>query len=301
MLRWRLIGAVAIIVPVLGLLWLDDQSQYNFDHPGIWFATLLVVVGSVCVVELSQLVSRGGHALRTPTTFFVALAGMLIMVLPRLFPLSSGEELNSAIAGWPAIGLATVVALLLIRELFFFKAGQGATERIAMSLLAIFYVLVPFIFMFELRMWSKDNPRLGMMSVVSVIFVAKLADSGAYFAGRNFGKRPMAPVLSPKKTIEGGIGGVIVAMLAGIIFLRLIIPAFVPSYRPATWWGPLGFAASVAVAGMIGDLSVSLFKRDADQKDSGKLLPGLGGGLDVLDSILWAAPVGYLWWICGAL
>lgn len=301
MLRWRLIGAVAIIVPVLGLLWLDDQQKYNLDRPGIWFAVLAVLIASICVVELSQLVSRGGHALRSPTTFFVALVGMLIMVVPRFFPLSADAVLNTTTVGWSAVGLATVVGLVLIRELFFFEAGQGATERIAMSLLAIFYVLVPFIFMFELRMWSPTNPRLGMMSVVSVIFIAKLADSGAYFTGRKFGKRPMAPVLSPKKTIEGGMGGVVVAMLAGIIFVRLIIPAFIPGYRPATWWGPLGLAASVAIAGMIGDLSVSLFKRDADQKDSGKILPGLGGGLDVLDSILWAAPVGYLWWICGAL
>ena len=83
--------------------------------------------------------------------------------------------------------------------------------------------------------------------------------------------------------------------------MNVIAPWACEGYRPNTWWGPLLLAGSVAVAGMLGALSVSLFKRDADQKDSGNFLPGLGGGLDVLDSILWGAPVGYLCWISGAL
>ncbi len=297
MLRWRLLGAVTIIIPVLGLLWLDDQ--YNFGRPGIWFALLAVLLGVVCTAELSEIIVHGGHTLRKPATLLVAIVGMLIMVVPRFWHPVADGPIGTLPVGWSPIALACVVALILFRELFYFQSGQGATERIAMGLLASFYVLIPFIFMMELRMDSPD--RLGMMSVVSVIFIAKFADAGAYFTGRKFGKRPLAPVLSPKKTIEGAVGGILVAMIAGAVFLWLILPNTCPPFRPANGWAPFGLAVSVAIAGMVGDLSVSLFKRDANMKDSARLLPGLGGGLDILDSILWAAPVGYLWWASGTL
>ena len=111
MLRWRLIGAVTIIVPVLGLLWLDDQR--NFGFPGIWFALLAILAASLCVVELAQLVSRGGHALRILMTTSVAASCMLLIAAPRFWPLSAIYSLATGQArlSWAMIAMATAVAL----------------------------------------------------------------------------------------------------------------------------------------------------------------------------------------------
>ena len=153
--------------------------------------------------------------------------------------------------------------------------------------------------MVELRLWLPD--RRGLLACFSIVTVTKFADAGAYFAGRFLGRHKLCPNLSPKKTVEGAVGGIVAAALGGWAYWAWVIPAYDMEMLRAEGqgWAILGFSLSMAVAGMLGDLSISLFKRDADQKDSAKILPGLGGSLDVLDSILWAAPVGFLWWASG--
>jgi len=280
----------------MALLWLDDQ--WNGGRPGIWFAGLLVGVGLLCCLELTWLFSHSDKRLDGKIIGVASLAAMIVTVIGR-FDVIPHEDCPLGYWGWSALGLSTSIAIVTVVEMRQFRAGDGATVRMALGLLLLFYVLLPFSFMLHLRMWAPTT--LGLLAVASIIFATKFADAGAYFAGRLFGKHPMSPVLSPKKTVEGAIGGFLGAALASFFFFRCLVPFFQPSGEIASLGAIVGFAVTLAGAGMLGDLTISLFKRDVGQKDSAKWLPGLGGCLDVLDSVMWAAPVGYVWWISGLL
>jgi phosphatidate cytidylyltransferase len=189
--------------------------------------------------------------------------------------------------------LALVVIMLM--EMQRFRGPGRAVARAGVTLLAVVSILLPLSFLLHLRLISPD--RIGLLALVSLIFVVKSADTGAFTAGRMFGKHAMSPKLSPKKTIEGAVGGVLAAVLAAWFFLRVFMPwATGTNFRTPHGLAVLLYGFSLAVAGMFGDLSVSLIKRDVDRKDSSSWLPGLGGLLDVLDSLLWTAPIAYVWW-----
>src|SRR5262249_50867561 len=120
------------------------------------------------------------------------------------------------------------------------------------------------------------------------IFVPKCCDIGAYFTGRFLGKHRMTPVLSPKKTWEGAAGG-----LASAVLVAFVINAFDPVFNNTLVVAGFGF--TVGAAGMLGDLAESLIKRDCRIKDASQAVPGFGGVLDVIDALLFAAPVAYVW------
>jgi len=126
-----------------------------------------------------------------------------------------------------------------------------------------------------------------------MLAIVKFADAGAYFAGKSFGRHKLIPAISPGKTVEGLIGGMLMSIIVAYTFLRLILPGLgVPS--GATWWGPALLGCLLTLVGLVGDLLESMIKRTVGTKDSGALLPGLGGVWDVTDSLLPSAIVGYL-------
>ena len=132
------------------------------------------------------------------------------------------------------------------------------------------------------------------LALALTVFVPKGNDIGAYFTGkfltgRVLGRTPLTPLLSPKKTWQGAIGGMIVsvAVALGINELGPVLPF--------GRLGAIGFGLSVGLAGVLGDLAESLIKRDLQAKDASKSVPGFGGVLDVIDSLLFAAPVAWLW------
>jgi phosphatidate cytidylyltransferase len=120
--------------------------------------------------------------------------------------------------------------------------------------------------------------------------VVKFTDIGAYFGGRALGKHKLIPWLSPGKTWEGLFFGLATAGLIGAVFSHFISQ---PDYHLA-WWKGVIFGAVIGGIGQLGDLLESLMKRDAEVKDSGRLIPGFGGILDIIDSPLLAAPFAYL-------
>jgi len=136
-------------------------------------------------------------------------------------------------------------------------------------------------------------PGTGIFLVLFCLTAVVLCDAGAYFAGRRFGRRKLAPRISPSKTVEGAIGG-LAAGSVGALVAKAVFDVFWPDLSAALGWraaAALGFV--VSVAGMIGDLVESLLKRDARTKDAGQLLPGMGGVLDRIDSPLLGIPVMY--------
>ncbi len=136
-------------------------------------------------------------------------------------------------------------------------------------------------------------PETGIFLMLFCLTAVVLCDAGAYFAGRRFGRRKLAPRISPSKSVEGAIGGLAAGTIGGLA-AKGVFDLFWPALSAPLGWGPaaaMGFV--VSVAGMIGDLVESLLKRDAHAKDSGHLLPGMGGIMDRIDSPLLGIPVMY--------
>ena len=118
-------------------------------------------------------------------------------------------------------------------------------------------------------------------------------DTGAYFAGRAYGKRKLAPRISPGKSVEGAIGGILAGTAAGLL-MKGVFDVFWPSLSQAfAWSAAIPFGIVLSLVGILGDLVESLLKRDAEVKDTGALLPGTGGVLDRIDSPLLGIPVMY--------
>jgi phosphatidate cytidylyltransferase len=279
------------MVPVVGLLALDDLA--NFDRPGLWLVPLGLLVGLPCVWELAGLFGRVTPGLDLRLVALVGVVMILLLCSPVLVP-----QWNPVLGTWGGIVLALTTGLVVLAtmEMVRFRSAGNAAVRTAVSLFALALIGLPFAFVLNLRLLPLQPPRASLLAVASFVFVVKLADVGAYFAGRGYGQRRLAPGLSPNKTVEGAAGGFLAAVVAAMVFQLVIFP-WVVGYPvgPATVPTVVAYGLSIAAAGLLGDLCVSMVKRDAGCKDSGDWLPGLGGLLDVTDSILWSAPVAYFW------
>lgn len=134
-------------------------------------------------------------------------------------------------------------------------------------------------------------PGAGIFFVVYTLTVVINCDAGAYFAGRAYGRHKLAPQISPGKSVEGAVGGILWGTLAGLI-CKLVFDRFWPDLSASLDWVVLvGFGVMLSIVGIVGDLVESLLKRDAAIKDAGSLLPGMGGVLDRIDAPLLAVPV----------
>lgn len=299
MLRWRLLVAAAIIVPLVGLLLAD--FHVNFNAPGIWLfplALLLTVLASAEVLDLLR--AKDLH----PAAWSVYTGALLVVVaslVPQLW-LFTGSEYPAdgplGKLGWPLVAMAIGVALAFVGEMARYEKPGGVIVNVALSVFTIAYVGLLLVFLIALR--TYHNNEWGMAALISAVFVTKMSDTGAYTFGRLFGRHKMSPVLSPKKTIEGGIGGIVTACLCSAAFFYWLVPVIIglDDAEPQLW-GCIVYGVVVAIAGMIGDLAESLLKRDMERKDSSSWMPGLGGVLDVLDSLLFAAPAAYLCFVTG--
>ncbi len=196
--------------------------------------------------------------------------------------------------GWPLITLTIAMLVAFCGEMARYAVPGRVVVRTGLSALSFIYVGVLLSFVVQLRLLGSN--LTGMTALVSLITVVKMGDSGAYTVGRMFGRHKMAPVLSPGKTWEGVAGAIVFAMFGAWIVFRLLPSA---GSDRAFCWQWLIYGAVVGIAGLIGDLAESLIKRDAGRKDSSAWMPGFGGILDVLDSILLAAPIAWILWMSG--
>jgi phosphatidate cytidylyltransferase len=174
--------------------------------------------------------------------------------------------------------LITALAVLL------WRLGHGPAGYLQDAASGVFVALyVPLLAGFAVLLLRPDD---GATRVLAFIATVVASDVGGYAAGVLIGKHPMAPSISPKKSWEGMAGSVTTCMLVATPFLVLGLDG--------PWWGGLVFGAALAVSSTVGDLGESLIKRDLGIKDMGHLLPGHGGIMDRLDSLLPAAAVSYL-------
>ncbi len=299
MLRWRLVSAAVLITLLSGLLWLD-YHQLGVMRPGFWLlplATLFIVLANF---ELFDLYGAQGWAPRRGLTVVCTVATFWSSAIPLLW---SEYPANCPVGrlGWPLLVQIGSLMAILVGEMMRFREPGRTLVHVALSGFSVFYLGTLGSFLILLRCWSGN--AAGWMALVSMIAVVKMADTGAYFAGRLFGRHPLAPILSPKKTWEGVLGGVTASVLTAGLFFHFLWPRLVgaathdsgATSTPAPWrW--LVYGVLLALAGILGDLAESLLKRDAQIKDAGRRLPGMGGILDLLDSLLVAAPVAYFCW-----
>jgi phosphatidate cytidylyltransferase len=199
-------------------------------------------------------------------------------------------------AGETTIALfAVLVLVVFFGEMLRYEKPGGILANFAASVFALAYVGLMFYFIAQLRMtW-------GVGAMLSMIVVVKMGDTGAYTIGRLFGRHKMAPRLSPGKTLEGAAGAVAFAILGAWLSFTCLLPATMLSPPQSGVSGWILYGLLLGVAGMFGDLAESLIKRDAGRKDSSTWLPGFGGVLDILDSLLLAAPVAWFCWAAGLI
>lgn len=188
-----------------------------------------------------------------------------------------------------------IVAVFIIFCCHFNKI-ESALASVSSQIFGLLYVAVPLGFMLKILypgLSSHFTIQDGRLWFAYLICVSKITDIGAYFGGRLFGKRKLAPVLSPNKTWEGAIIGFIFSIALSVLFTAASYLFNLKSFE-LTYLNSVLLGAGISIASQVGDLSESLLKRDANIKDS-NTLPGLGGMLDTLDSLLFAIPVLYFY------
>ncbi len=293
----RLLAATLILTPLLALVAAD--YWLSGSRPGIWLLPVLLLVSLAAAHELADLLSAGGPRVAP----WVVLCGVAGVLAAACFPILWGDYPADCLLGrlgWPLAALVIALFAVFAVEMRRYESPGEAVPRIAATFFAIAYIALPMAFFPSLRAFHGNN--WGMAACVSVILIAKTADTGAYIAGKNFGRRKMAPRLSPGKTWEGAAGGMLAAVLVSWAYFALLVPWWTGTEPIAgLWWRAPLYGLLLGAAGMLGDLGESLLKRDRNRKDSSHWLPGLGGVLDMLDSLLPAVPLAYLCWVGGLL
>ena len=244
--------------------------------------TLFGAIYAGVLIGIFGFTSFGPHLLALFTLLLLNEVAKILHVESR-YPLLAFSTLGIALGIYFDWGnaediVASTVLISVLLVLTLLRAEKPAHEM-RRSLFALSYIWLPMAYVIQS---ARDFPQL----ILFIFIMIWSSDSFAYLAGRAFGKRPMAPKLSPKKTIEGMIGGILGTIIVGIVanyYWDLLATEVAVSLALAT-----------SIAAPFGDLVASSLKREADVKDSGVFLPGHGGALDRLDSFITAAPMAIL-------
>lgn len=294
MLRWRLVLGTLIIATLVGLGWLDHHCG---DAPGALGLPLLPVAVAFAVLASGDLIHLANAGGIQPLPWAV-YGGNLLLLASHWLPVAGGSLDAGRSCTAPMAGVLVALAIgclaVLLGEMSRYRKPGGVLVNAATAVLCLVYVGGMLSFAVQLRMaW-------GLGALASLVFVVKAGDIGAYSIGRLVGRHKLAPVLSPGKTVEGAIGALVFACFGSWACFAWLVPFLAPEGAKGTSaWGWMAFGLLVGLAGMLGDLAESLLKRDVGCKDSSRWLPGFGGVLDILDSILFAAPVAWLCWALG--
>ena len=252
----RVLSGAVLIALVVAIVWLTP--------PAIFYAAAAIVT---CLAVREYLILAGGLGLQPPRMLSWAIT--LVLCTGVALRLANLEFVL-------ATGFLAIASAMLARGV-----DRTALASLAAAILPAVYIGVPIGALVAMRI--AHGPAAVFLLMVTVM----ISDTAQYYTGRAFGRRPLAPAISPKKTVEGAVGG----FLFGALSLAIL----------GWWWLPavhMGLRVliglTVAALGIAGDLFESLLKRSAGVKDSSTLIPGHGGVLDRIDALLFAAPVYYL-------
>ncbi|WP_129360638.1 MULTISPECIES: phosphatidate cytidylyltransferase [Micrococcaceae] len=249
------VGATLVVVVVIGLFFVPMVI--------VAVAALAAAVGTW---EVGQALNHK-RGMRVPIIPAVVTGALL----PFAAYFGGGEALILSVLG--------AVSLLTLWRAFGQKSGM------LLSIMGGIFVMcwVPFMLALAVLIFREDN---GAAKVFTIVLMAIGNDTWGYIAGVFFGKHPMAPRISPKKTWEGFAGSMIGSMIVGVLCAVFLLGA--------PWWNGIVIAVLLVVASTVGDLSESMVKREIGIKDMSNILPGHGGVMDRLDSIVFAAAIGYV-------
>jgi phosphatidate cytidylyltransferase len=272
----RIVSTVILWVISLGALWI-------FRTPGA--VALIALFAVLALREFYRLQAAAGRA---PFAWLGMFFGGLITAAPW------AEERF----GWPAHPLLAMAVVIFAIRILGERPADKRVEALASTLFGLVYVALMLQYLVRIITPLGDGDPFSaggrLLLCLWLVAVAKFCDTGALLTGLLFGRHPMAPQISPKKTWEGAVGGIATSMLVGALGAWLggshgrgNWPADLTPLRAAL------IALPIAAVAIVSDLVESVIKRQADIKDSGHAVPGIGGVFDVVDSLLLAAPVGY--------
>lgn len=279
MLKHRLLFGTLMTVFFTGLVvldgWLDGSLTASAADDKQVRATMLTVLVAVVIglggVEFSALAAAKGLIVLNPA----ALIGLMLLATAWYWPQVIHVSMSTYLLTVAALTLAGVFLQQHARS-----GTDGVLANCGISCFMLMYLGMLSAFVLGIRI------DVGLWPTLMFFFAVKSSDIGAYTFGRLFGRHKLAPRVSPGKTWEGMAGAVVFAVIVSVAFAAVF---GIIKTGPA-----LAFGAVVAVIGQLSDLTESMLKRDAKQKDSSNRVPGFGGILDVIDSPLFAAPFAYL-------
>ena len=263
------------IVSSLVLILILIASIFWFPRPIV--ALIIGLLIGVGLWEFYTITEIKGH---NPFKGYGTCCGIMLVVLTYIFISSQGIE-NEYIY----ILLFLILVSILVKHAFV-KDGSSVITDAAVTMLGVMYI--SFLFSFIIKLRYIPDPNSGKGWVMALFVITKVSDISAYVFGTRWGKHKLIPRISAKKTIEGSISGILGAVLASLICQFWFLNGL-------SWMAIIGLGILLGVVGQVGDLVESLIKRDAQIKDSGKLVPGMGGVLDFMDSLLFTGPVMYIY------
>jgi phosphatidate cytidylyltransferase len=263
-----------------------DPPPINYGVAGVGFLILLLIILPLATEEVARLFT----AENVRPYRFISAAGSGSLVLHAF--MTQFPTFQPVAASTLAFVIVFVMLAAALRRAWS-QQTQGAIVHMAGTVLATLYLGGLGWFLMALRVKHSFNisgVQGSTMILVMILLCVKFTDIGAFFGGKALGRHKLIFWLSPGKTWEGLVCGLLTAGAIGALIATQIHP---PTY-PLPWWKGFIFGMVIGGIGQLGDLLESLMKRDAEVKDSGKLIPGFGGILDVIDSPLLAAPFAYL-------
>ena len=257
----RVISGAVLLIGALAALWY---------LPPVYLVGIAVLIALLAFREYAEIASRAGARVSRPAAGMATALLCVAVAVP-------GLPIEVALIGI-TLGLGAVA---LARASAGDGAEGGALRDAALSVFAPLYIGLP------LGVLAATRWTLGREATLLLMLTVAVSDTAQYYSGRLFGRRLLAPVISPKKTVEGALGGLAGGMIAVAVLGHWWLPQLSLPWRLA-----LGFA--IVVVGIVGDLFESLLKRSVGLKDASTVIPGHGGVLDRIDALLFAAPVFYV-------
>lgn len=292
------------IVSGAGLL--GGAALLLFTLPSICGLLVLIAMAVIALLEFYNIQKNAG----IPAFRNLGIASGVVLLLAAYFSLNiSLFEQSASLEAWrelPWLVMTAIIFIIFVRQ-FPQKENHQPLPTIACTMLGLVYVPLLLLFMLNLcfrwspTAWNQPLSETARDLVLYLVVVVKSSDIGAYFVGSTLGRHKLFPRISPGKTWEGLLGGFLAGILASLIVYWLWrapgpgLPTAEFGKLSLTWSHAWVLAVLLSAIGVIGDLVESLLKRSAGLKDSGFLFPGMGGILDVLDSLLFAAPALYFY------
>ena len=285
-MKTRLISAGVGIAVALALFTL------NLTFPWV-ICVMLAAVACMCLYELLVATKYINNPAVITLSFIYSV---VVLFIPYFAPAIFGT----------LVATSSVIYVILMYFVLMLDYEKLSIEKIALTVTSTALIVFPFLS--AIRMYLQefdgvftgngnvnfDNTVAGQSMIIFCFIAAWGTDSGALFAGSLFGKHKLAPRISPKKTIEGAVGGVIFGMALSALAAWLMTVVFNISAYEVNWINFLIIAFASAIVSMLGDLTFSMYKRACNIKDFGNIMPGHGGILDRFDSVIFVCPTVYV-------